>query len=99
MDYLLQVLNLAFGPWEIFQLLVNTLRSVEKNTSNYGYSNSGAGDGFDQIESGPLPLGGSANSLPSSSGVSGGGGLRPKGKTVIEKQVGMIFRLLMNLTS
>lgn len=90
----MQVLNLAFGPWEIFQLLVNTLRSVEKNASSYGYSTGGgAGDGFDQIESGPLP-GGSASSLPSSSsGVGGGGGLRPKGKTVIEKQVGILFRI------
>lgn len=69
---------MAFGPWEIFQLLVVTLRSIERSNAGGqgGYLGSvgGAGDGFDQIETGPVP------SVPSSSG-------RGKGQTVIEKQV------------
>lgn len=59
-----------FGPWEIFQLLIGTMRSVESNSYGSGVS---AGDGFDQIETGTLP--------------SSGASTRPKGQTVIEKQV------------
>lgn len=82
------VLNLPFGPWEIFQLLVTTLRSVEKvnvNQSNQ-YVNGpgvGSGDGFDQIETGPLPAYGGSSGSASSTTTSN----RPKGQTVIEKQV------------
>lgn len=84
----LQVLSLTFGPWEIFQLLVLTLRSIERNSAaGQGYLNSvggGGGDGFDQIETGPVPSGSSSVGLA----PGGGGGGRGKGQTVIEKQVG-----------
>lgn len=63
-----------------------TLRSVEKNNAmgqgyfNGGGGGGGGGDGFDQIESGPLPSGASSSMISSTNG-------RPKGQTVIEKQV------------
>lgn len=77
------VLKLPFGPWEIFQLLVLTLRSVEKSGDHLkGLVFEGAaGDGFDQIETGPLPVGASGVVTLSNALV------RPKSQTVIEKQV------------
>lgn len=64
--------------------MVQTLRSLEKKggvSNNIGFNVSvGGGDGFDQIESGPLPTVSSSNSLAAPS-------VRPKAQTVIEKQV------------